>query len=127
MKFYVNKIQIKYFLNLITYKKDLKWSKPTPIQKKSIPIAIQSKDVIGLAETGSGKTAAFAIPVIQALLNSPGESRFACLVMTPTRELAFQIRDQFLALGSSIGLQCACIVGGVDIMSQEKFYFTISD
>jgi len=98
---------------------DLKWSKPTPIQKKSIPIAIQSKDVIGLAETGSGKTAAFAIPVIQALLNSPGESRFACLVMTPTRELAFQIRDQFLALGSSIGLQCACIVGGVDIMSQQ--------
>jgi len=49
---------------------DLKWSKPTPIQQKSIPIAIEGKDVIGLAETGSGKTAAFAIPVLQVIFSS---------------------------------------------------------
>ncbi|CBY18137.1 unnamed protein product [Oikopleura dioica] len=98
---------------------DLKWSKPTPIQQKSIPIAIEGKDVIGLAETGSGKTAAFAIPVLQTLLKTPGGGRLSCLVMTPTRELAFQIREQFQALGSSIGLSCACIVGGIEMMSQQ--------
>jgi len=98
---------------------DLKWDKPTPIQAKSIPIALKGKDVIGLAETGSGKTAAFAIPVIQSLLNAPGESRGACLVLTPTRELAFQIHEQFKALGASIGLQSSTIVGGVDMISQQ--------
>lgn len=113
---------------------DLKWNKPTAIQQKSIPIAIEGKDVIGLAETGSGKTAAFAIPVLQVtlfyvlklkifffktLLKTPGGGRLSCLVMTPTRELAFQIREQFQALGSAIGLSCACIVGGIEMMSQQ--------
>jgi ATP-dependent RNA helicase DDX47/RRP3 len=98
---------------------DLKWSKPTKIQKLSIPVAIEGKDVIGLAETGSGKTAAFALPVLQTLLNEPGESRLSVLVLTPTRELAFQIKEQFQALGSSIGLSCVCITGGMEMMSQQ--------
>ncbi|XP_031352662.1 probable ATP-dependent RNA helicase DDX47 [Photinus pyralis] len=94
----------------------LKWKAPTKIQRESIPLALQGKDIIGLAETGSGKTAAFALPVLQALLETP--QRYFALVLTPTRELAFQISEQFEALGSSIGVKCAVIVGGMDMMSQ---------
>ncbi|XP_035226507.1 probable ATP-dependent RNA helicase DDX47 [Stegodyphus dumicola] len=75
------------------------------------------RDIIGLAETGSGKTGAFAIPVLQALLKTP--QRFFALVLTPTRELAFQIAEQFEALGSSIGVKTAVIVGGMDMMTQS--------
>ena len=62
------------------------------------------KDVIGLAETGSGKTGAFALPILQALLEKP--QRLFALCLTPTRELAYQISEQFTALGSSIGIKC---------------------
>lgn len=72
---------------------------------------------MGLAQTGSGKTAAFALPILQALLDS-GNVLFA-LVVTPTRELAVQIAEQFEALGSGIGVRCAVLVGGVDLMSQS--------
>lgn len=75
----------------------LKWKEPSKIQKEAIPVALQGKDVIGLAETGSGKTAAFALPILQALLENP--QRHFALVLTPTRELAFQISEQFEALG----------------------------
>ena len=60
------------------------------------------KDVIGLAETGSGKTGAFALPILQALLENP--QRVFALILTPTRELAFQISEQFVALGKCIGI-----------------------
>ena len=69
--------------------KKLGWNNPTKIQKESIPYAIKGRDVIGLAETGSGKTASFALPVLQSLLENP--QRIFCLVLAPTRELAFQI------------------------------------
>ena len=95
---------------------DLKWKSPTKIQCEAIPLTLEGKDVIGLAETGSGKTAAFAIPILQALLDNP--QRYFALILTPTRELAFQISEQFEALGSSIGVKCAVIVGGMDMMSQ---------
>ena len=94
----------------------LKWSTPTRVQEESIPLALEGRDVIGLAETGSGKTAAFAIPILQALLDKP--SRLFALVLTPTRELAYQISEQFEALGSSIGVKCGVIVGGLDMVSQ---------
>ncbi|XP_067043079.1 probable ATP-dependent RNA helicase DDX47 [Acropora muricata] len=96
---------------------ELGWKTPTKIQREAIPVALEEKDIIGLAETGSGKTGAFAIPVLQALLANP--QRLYCLVLTPTRELAFQISEQFEALGSSIGVKCAVIVGGMDMMSQS--------
>ncbi|CAF92169.1 unnamed protein product, partial [Tetraodon nigroviridis] len=95
----------------------LGWKSPTKIQIEAIPVALQGKDVIGLAETGSGKTGAFALPILQSLLASP--QRLHTLVLTPTRELAFQISEQFEALGSSIGVKCAVIVGGIDMMSQS--------
>lgn len=78
---------------------ELKWKKPSKIQKEALPVALQGKDIIGLAETGSGKTGAFAIPILQALLENP--QRYFALVLTPTRELAFQISEQFEALGKS--------------------------
>ncbi|KAK3690852.1 hypothetical protein RRG08_021551 [Elysia crispata] len=94
----------------------LKWKEPSKIQKESIPLALEGKDVIGLAETGSGKTGAFALPILQALLEKP--QRLFALVLTPTRELAYQIAEQFNALGSSIGIKCAVIVGGIDMFDQ---------
>ncbi|XP_017785599.1 PREDICTED: probable ATP-dependent RNA helicase DDX47 [Nicrophorus vespilloides] len=95
---------------------ELKWKAPSKIQREAIPLALEGKDIIGLAETGSGKTAAFALPILQALLECP--QRYFALVLTPTRELAFQISEQFEALGSAIGVKCAVIVGGMDMMSQ---------
>lgn len=77
--------------------KSLNWKAPTKIQKEAIPVALQGKDIIGLAETGSGKTGAFSIPILQALLENP-QRNFA-LILTPTRELAFQISEQIEALG----------------------------
>jgi ATP-dependent RNA helicase DDX47/RRP3 len=94
----------------------LGWKKPTKIQCEAIPVALEGKDVIGLAETGSGKTGAFALPVLQALRDNP--QRFFGLVLTPTRELAFQIAEQFDALGEKFGLKCAALVGGMDMVSQ---------
>eukprot|EP01031_Cornospumella_fuschlensis_P031414 gene31414-37972_t len=95
----------------------LGWAKPTEIQRIAIPHAIQGKDIIGLAETGSGKTGAFAIPILDALLANP--SRFFALILSPTRELAFQTNEVFEALGSSLSLSLACIVGGIDFVEQS--------
>uniref|UniRef100_A0A8C4X8T2 Probable ATP-dependent RNA helicase DDX47 n=2 Tax=Erpetoichthys calabaricus TaxID=27687 RepID=A0A8C4X8T2_ERPCA len=95
----------------------LGWKSPTKIQIEAIPVALQGRDIIGLAETGSGKTGAFALPILQTLLDTP--LRLFALVLTPTRELAFQISEQFEALGSSIGVKSAVIVGGIDMMSQS--------
>ncbi|KAI8813233.1 P-loop containing nucleoside triphosphate hydrolase protein [Cladochytrium replicatum] len=94
----------------------LGFKKPTPIQVKAIPPALEGRDIIGLAQTGSGKTAAFALPILQALWNDP-QPLFAC-IMAPTRELAVQIAEQFEALGSTIGVRCAIIVGGFERMEQ---------
>ncbi|KAJ2841656.1 ribosomal RNA processing protein, partial [Coemansia erecta] len=90
---------------------------PTEIQRESIPWSLSGRDIIGLAQTGSGKTAAFALPILQALWNNPSPL-FAC-IMAPTRELAYQISETFEALGSGIGAKCAVVVGGMDLISQQ--------
>jgi len=94
----------------------LGWNAPSKIQTEAIPVALEGKDIIGLAETGSGKTGAFALPVLHFLLQNP--QRLYALVLTPTRELAYQISEQFEALGAGIGIKCAVIVGGMDMVSQ---------
>ncbi|PKI83038.1 Rrp3p [Malassezia vespertilionis] len=94
----------------------LNFTKPTAIQAKAIPEALDGKDVIGLAQTGSGKTAAFSIPILQALWDNP-RPLFAC-ILAPTRELSYQIAQQIEALGATIGARCATIVGGMDMMTQ---------
>jgi ATP-dependent RNA helicase DDX47/RRP3 len=82
---------------------NLKWTKASPIQAQSIPYSLQGRDIIGLAETGSGKTAAFALPILDALLKTP--QRLFALILAPTRELAVQISEQFEALGAGIGVK----------------------
>nr|XP_003701463.1 PREDICTED: probable ATP-dependent RNA helicase DDX49 [Megachile rotundata] len=89
---------------------------PTPIQQNCIPRILAGEDCIGCAKTGSGKTLAFALPILQKLSEDP-YGIFA-LILTPTRELAFQIADQFSAIGKSIGLKKCVIVGGMDMVIQ---------
>lgn len=95
----------------------LNYKSPTEIQVASLPHALQGRDIIGVASTGSGKTAAFALPILQKLWEDP-KGLFAC-VLSPTRELAYQISQQFESLGSAMGVRCATIVGGLDMMSQS--------
>jgi len=94
----------------------LGWSKATTIQAQALPPALLGRDIIGLAETGSGKTGAFSLPILQALLSNP--QRLFAVVLAPTRELAFQIHEVFEGLGQHVGSKSVCIVGGVDMMSQ---------
>lgn len=91
---------------------------PTSVQRGCIPAILQGRDVIGVALTGSGKTAAFALPILQKLAHNP--YGVYALVMTPTRELAFQLADQFRALGSGMTLKDAVVVGGLDMQAQAK-------
>ena len=89
---------------------------PTPIQAQSIPIILEGKDLLGCAQTGTGKTAAFTLPIIQLLLqNKPAERRkkIRTLIVTPTRELAIQIAENFEAYGRHTPLNCTVIFGGV--------------
>lgn len=90
---------------------------PTPIQCACIPETLKmNTNVLGQAQTGSGKTAAFALPILETLSREP-YGVFA-VVLTPARELAYQIGEQFLALGSPIRVRCEIAVGGVDMLKQ---------
>ena len=90
---------------------------PTDIQLEALPHALEGRDIIGIASTGSGKTAAFALPILQKLWEEP-KGLFAC-VLAPTRELAYQISQQFEALGSAMGVRCAVLIGGMDMPAQQ--------
>jgi ATP-dependent RNA helicase RhlE len=97
------------------------YTTPTPIQAQSIPVALEGKDLLGLAQTGTGKTAAFAIPILQRLLddfNPRGYRHTRSLILTPTRELAIQIADSFEAYGRFTGLKHEVIYGGVSQHNQ---------
>jgi len=87
---------------------DLGYDTPTPIQLKAIPIAIEGKDVVGIAQTGTGKTIAFGIPMVQSLARDKGMG----LVLTPTRELAIQVRDAILPFAQALGMKTAVLIGG---------------
>ncbi len=93
------------------------YTNPTPIQEQAIPIVLDKKDLLGVAQTGTGKTAAFALPVLQLLQTqahkTKGYRHIAGLVLTPTRELALQIHESFLAYGRHTGLKAEVIFGGV--------------
>jgi len=93
------------------------YKKPTDIQIEALPHALEGRDIIGIASTGSGKTAAFALPILQKLWEEP-KGLFAC-VLAPTRELAYQISEQFEALGSTMGVRCAVVIGGMDMPTQQ--------
>lgn len=89
------------------------YSSPTPIQEQSIPILLQGKDLLGCAQTGTGKTAAFSIPILQKLYKTDHRKGIKALILTPTRELAIQIGESFEAYGKYTGLRHAVIFGGV--------------
>lgn len=92
---------------------------PTPIQAQAIPIILSGKDIIGCAQTGTGKTAAFAIPILQLLHNAPKKGKaIRTLVLTPTRELAEQINTNFNDYKSTLNLNQITILGGVSPNSQ---------
>ena len=84
------------------------YEKPTPIQEKSIPLVIEGNDVIGASQTGTGKTAAFALPILHKLENH-GELR--CLILEPVRELASQVLDNFNILGKETNLKYLLVHG----------------
>ncbi len=94
---------------------------PTPIQRESIPPALQGRDILASAETGSGKTAAFLLPIMDRLLEKQrGATR--ALVLAPTRELAAQIAEHFQALAQGTRLSCAAVYGGVGMGGQERAF-----
>ena len=89
---------------------------PTPIQRQAIPIAVEGKDVVGIAQTGTGKTLAFGIPMIQSLAHKKGRG----LVVLPTRELAMQVDEELHKIGGSLGLKTAVLIGGTSPGPQLK-------
>jgi ATP-dependent RNA helicase RhlE len=94
----------------------IKFKVPTPIQVKAIPLGIQGKDIIGIAQTGTGKTHAFAVPMVQRLAQKKGMG----LVLAPTRELAIQINEAFQAIVRPFGICTACLIGGAPMESQVR-------
>ncbi len=95
-----------------------KFSIPTPIQRQSIPFAIEGKDIMGIAQTGTGKTLAFGIPMLQRIAQSQG--KHMGLVVLPTRELALQVNETLKKLGTPIGIRTALLIGGEDIRKQQR-------
>ena len=100
------------------------YTTPTPIQAQSIPLILERRDLLGCAQTGTGKTAAFAIPILQLLYQNKGEERgphkIKVLILTPTRELAIQIDESFEAYGKYTGLTHTVIFGGVSQLHQTN-------
>jgi ATP-dependent RNA helicase RhlE len=92
----------------------LKFKVPTPIQLKAIPLAIEGKDIVGIAQTGTGKTHSFAIPMVQRLVQKKGIG----LVLAPTRELAIQIDEAARVLAHAFGMKTACLIGGAPMDPQ---------
>ncbi|MBO6793344.1 MAG: DEAD/DEAH box helicase [Balneolaceae bacterium] len=98
---------------------DIGFTEPTPIQEKSIPLILSGQDVLGAAQTGTGKTGAFVIPILNQILSEPKEGTKA-LILSPTRELAQQIDEQIFALGYHTGLSSSTIIGGEDFSKQAE-------
>ena len=99
------------------------YTHPTPIQKATIPTLLEGRDLLGCAQTGTGKTAAFALPTIQHLVQNPGKRqprKARALVIAPTRELAMQIDVSFAAYGRRTEIKRACVYGGVGKVPQIK-------
>ncbi|MCG2587257.1 DEAD/DEAH box helicase [Rhodohalobacter sulfatireducens] len=99
------------------------YSTPTPIQSRAIPIALEGKDLLASAQTGTGKTAAFAIPILQNLganQQKRGQKKIRSLIVTPTRELAIQIDESFKSYGRYTGLYTTVVYGGVSQKRQVK-------
>ena len=97
------------------------YTTPTPIQQQTIPHALGGKDVLASAQTGTGKTASFLLPLIQRLLDTPGRARLArAVILEPTRELALQVMQSFQTFTTDLSLKAALLVGGESMIEQQK-------
>ncbi|MBX3233369.1 MAG: DEAD/DEAH box helicase [Labilithrix sp.] len=103
------------------------YSTPTPIQGKSIGPVLAGRDLLGCAQTGTGKTAAFVLPILHRLGKTPRTGKIRCLVVAPTRELAAQIDERIGAYGRHTGVRHICIYGGVGQKPQEKALERVPD
>ncbi|MDX1672525.1 MAG: DEAD/DEAH box helicase [Balneolaceae bacterium] len=99
--------------------RDVQYTETTPIQEKAIPLVLEGHDVIGLAQTGTGKTGAFVIPLMEKILADRSD-KIQALILSPTRELAQQIDEEIFALGYHTGITSATVVGGKDFAEQAK-------
>jgi ATP-dependent RNA helicase RhlE len=96
------------------------YTKPTPIQEKAIPIILNKNDLLGCAQTGTGKTAAFSIPLLQLMHQQGRKKGITCLILTPTRELAIQINDSIASYGRHLAIRHTVIFGGVSQLPQTQ-------
>ena len=94
----------------------MKFKVPTPIQLKAIPLVLEGKDIVGIAQTGTGKTHSFAIPMVQRLVQKKGIG----LVLAPTRELAIQIDEAYREIARAFGMRTACLIGGAPMPPQVQ-------
>ena len=115
---------LKLIPSILQALKDQKYTEPTSIQAKAIPLILSGNDILGSAQTGTGKTAAFSIPIVQNLENmrqhSKGQRKVLSLIVTPTRELAIQIGESFTAYSKYTKLKNTVIFGGVGQGAQVK-------
>ena len=98
--------------------RDAGYTKPTPIQREAIPVALKGRDLIGLAQTGTGKTASFTVPLVQRMLGGPRRTR--ALILTPTRELCLQVEESFRKYSAHAPVDVIPVFGGVGYEPQEK-------
>ncbi|WP_415716079.1 DEAD/DEAH box helicase [Maridesulfovibrio sp.] len=114
--------QFKFDMRLVSGIRSAGYEEPTPVQLKAIPAVLLGRDVMGLAQTGTGKTAAFVLPVLQRLLDAEAGKRgpVRVLVLSPTRELALQTHDSFIELGRQTGIRSAAVYGGAGIAKQAN-------
>lgn len=103
--------------NILSVLDKLRFTEPTPIQAQSIPQAIEGKDMMGIAQTGTGKTLAFGIPLIQTILK---DTRQRALILLPTRELAVQVDESLRSIGTPLGIKTAVLIGGEPIRKQLR-------
>src|SRR6266540_444687 len=116
-RFSVNFTSFNLHPHILSSVQALGYQVPTPIQQKTIPPILEGSDLLGLAQTGTGKTAAFGLPLLQRLMEGP-RGRVRALVVVPTRELAQQIHAALGALGKNTGLRSASLYGGMNIARQ---------
>src|SRR6266478_1384299 len=91
---------------------------PTPVQSEAIQPALDGRDVVGTAQTGTGKTLAFVVPLLESLIRQPGTTGIGAVILSPTRELAIQIHETFAKLAAGTNIRAAVVVGGLSEGSQ---------
>ncbi len=116
----INFSELAIIPDLLKNLQDLGHDYPTAIQAEAIPILLEGRDFLGIAQTGTGKTAAFCIPVLQRIHNRPRSKELRALVLAPTRELVTQIQESFEVYGKNLGLSVVALYGGVNQRPQVQ-------